>query len=113
MVHHIVRNVAVVVPERDLVTPDEIDALRTIVPSLMQQGRRLFVVNLSKVTATNSEGLGTVVDAYVKVVRSGGLMVLCCAESIVRILNQAKIGHWSAFETEEAAIAYVERKRPR
>jgi anti-anti-sigma regulatory factor len=67
---------------------------------------------LSKVTTTSSEGLGTLVEAYMKVVRSGGLMVFCCAESIVRMLNQAKIGHWSAFATEEAAIAYVERERP-
>jgi anti-sigma B factor antagonist len=65
-----------------------------------------IIVNLASVAYLDSTGVGEIVGAYTRVLRSGGMLKLCCVsartEELLRAANIDSVVHW--FATESAAV---------
>jgi len=72
----------------------------------LDEGFRHIVVNLASVAYLDSTGVGEIVGAYTRVVRTGGMLKLCCVsartEELLRAANIDSVVHW--FATESAAV---------
>jgi anti-sigma B factor antagonist len=58
--------------------------LEKLIPELVQKGRRNLVFDLSGVTHIDSTGIGRFIDAYGRLMQSGGQMRLAGATGAVR-----------------------------
>jgi anti-sigma B factor antagonist len=63
--------------EGRIVLGEESSALRQTVKSLLADGKKNIVINLSNVTFIDSSGLGALVTAYSSVKSGGGALRLC------------------------------------
>jgi len=102
---HTVGDVTVIAPVGRIVTEDG-DALRTVVDTLVQQGRMKIVLDLQSVTYIDSSGLGLMVSKYVTARRRGGDVKLI--HLTARSLHLLEITHltevFDVFESEADAI---------
>jgi len=82
------------------------DLFRETFKTLMDQGRRNFIINLEKVTWINSTGLGILISNYANVRKDGGdLVVMRASERIESILYVTKLNLlFKTFENEEDAV---------
>ena len=109
--HRIVRNVAIIVLEREFILDTDGDVLRQRVSSLLRDGLKLFVINLAKVSHLDASGIGAIVGSRSEIARHGGRFAMCCAsDRVMAIFRLIQIGGWHSFATEEEAIAEVERE---
>jgi anti-sigma B factor antagonist len=83
--HRDVQNSTSVIELRGkLMLGEEYAPLATLVPRLIESGRRNFVFDLSGVTHIDSTGIGQFIDTYSRLGRAGGQMRLACATGTVR-----------------------------
>jgi anti-sigma B factor antagonist len=83
------------------------ELLRDKVRSLLQQGRKQFLVNLGGVPYMDSSGLGELVQCYATVTRQGGSLKLLNATSRLRdLLVITKLATvFDCFDLEATALA--------
>jgi len=67
-----------------LIVGQEGSQLATLIPELLQNGRKNLVFDLSGVTHIDSTGIGRFIDAYRRVGQAGGEMRLAGATGMVR-----------------------------
>jgi anti-sigma B factor antagonist len=67
-----------------LMLGEEYAQLATLVPQLLENGRRNLIFDLSGVTHIDSTGIGQFIDTYSRLGRVGGQMRLACATGAVR-----------------------------
>lgn len=67
-----------------LMLGEECRQLETLVPQLLESGRRNLVFDLSGVTHIDSTGIGRFIDTYSRLSQLGGLMRLAGASGAVR-----------------------------
>jgi anti-sigma B factor antagonist len=75
--HREMDHVAVLALDGRIVLGEETSALREKVKSLLAEGKKNIVLNLSKVTEIDSSGLGALVTAHSSVKSGGGTLRLC------------------------------------
>jgi anti-sigma B factor antagonist len=82
------------------------EMIRKAVSDLIAQGKRQFVLNLSKVNFIDSSGVGEIVRAFTTLQKLGGAMKLCGLQDRVHDLFSITklIMIFETFDTEEAAI---------
>jgi anti-sigma B factor antagonist len=83
------------------------ERLRDKLQSLLQQGRRQFVVNLGEVPYMDSTGLGELVHAYATVARQGGALKLLNATTRLRdlLVITKLVSVFECFDHEAEALA--------
>ena len=83
------------------------ELLRDKLRSLLEQGRRQFIVNLGDVPYMDSTGLGELVHAYATVTRQGGTLKLMNATSRLRdlLVITKLVTVFECFDQEAAALA--------
>jgi anti-sigma B factor antagonist len=83
------------------------ELLRDKLQSLLQQGRKQFVVNLAEVPYMDSTGLGELVHAYATVTRQGGALKLLNATSRLRdlLVITKLVSVFECFDQEAEALA--------
>ncbi len=69
--------VAVLALDGRIVLGEETSALREKVKSLLGEGKKNILLNLSKVTLIDSSGLGALVTAYSSAISGGASLRLC------------------------------------
>jgi len=67
-----------------LMLGEEAAQLEALVPSLLQNGRRHLIFDLSGVTHIDSTGIGRFIDAYARIGKVGGQLRLAGATGAVR-----------------------------
>ena len=82
------------------------DAFNEILRTLIHEGRRNFLVNLSGVNWVNSTGLGILISGYTTVKRAGGeLKLLKVSDRIDNIFMVSKLYTvFESFDDEDRAI---------
>ena len=102
-----VGDVAIVDMSGRLVLGESDELLRDKVNSLVQQGHKHVLVNLSQVTYMDSSGIGELVGCYTTVTRRGGaLKLLGLTKRISDLLTITKlVTVFDTYETEKEAIA--------
>ena len=80
--------------------------------SLLQQGRRQFVVDLAGVPYLGSGGLGTLVQTYTTVTRQGSVLALLHVTDRLRdlLVITKLVTAFDCYDGEEAALAGVAAK---
>lgn len=83
------------------------DRLGDKVRSLLQQGSKRLIVNLSRVGYVDSAGLGELVQAYTTASRQGGMLKLTgVTKKLNDLLVITKLSTvFESFDTESAAIS--------
>jgi anti-sigma B factor antagonist len=83
------------------------DRLGDKVRSLLQQGSKQLIVNLSRVNYVDSAGLGELVQAHTTVARQGGALKLVgVAKRLKDLLVITKLATvFDSYDTEAAAIS--------
>jgi anti-sigma B factor antagonist len=102
-----VGDVAIIDLSGRLVLGDSGDLLRDKVNSLVQQGHKHVVVNLSQVSYMDSSGIGELVGCYTTVTRRGGaLKLLGLTKRIHDLLAITKLlTVFDSYDTEKEAVA--------
>jgi anti-sigma B factor antagonist len=67
-----------------LMLGEESAQMENIVPALLKNGRKNLVFDLSGVTHIDSTGIGRFIDAYSRLISSGGQMRMAAATGAVR-----------------------------
>jgi anti-sigma B factor antagonist len=90
-----------------LILGASVEGLRDKVQSLLQQGRRQFIVNLAHVPYMDSAGLGELVHAFSTVTRQGGVLKLLNLTGRLRdLLVITKLATvFDCYDSEDAALA--------
>ena len=90
-----------------LVLGSSAEGLRDKVRSLLQQGQRQFIMNLSAVPYMDSGGLGELVQAYATVTKQGGALKLLHLTGRLRdLLVITKLATvFDCYDSEETALA--------
>jgi anti-sigma B factor antagonist len=88
-------------------TLDSVQLLRDKINSVVQQGLKQVVVNLSDVTYMDSSGIGELVRSYTTATRQGGgLKLLGLTKRISDLLAITKLlTVFDSFDTEKDAVA--------
>ena len=80
--------------------------LFTYVSRMMEDGRRMFVVNLRHLAFIDSVGIGEIVRSYTHLASHGGMLKLCevgpRVREVIEVTHLDTIIHM--FDTEEAAL---------
>ena len=102
-----VGDVAIIDLSGRLVLGDSDDLLRDKVNSLVQQGEKNILVNLSQVSYMDSSGIGELVGCYTTVTRRGGALKLVgLTKRISDLLAITKLlTVFDSYETEKEAVA--------
>ena len=102
-----VGDVAIIDLNGRLVLGDGDDLLRDKVNSLVQQGFKHLIVNLSEVGYMDSAGLGELVRSYTTVTRRGGaLKLLGLTKRVSDLLSITKLlTVFDSYDTEREAVA--------
>lgn len=82
------------------------ETFRSLFKSLLEQGKKHFVINLEKVSWINSTGLGILIYGHSSVRSAGGdLVVMGASERIESILYVTKLSLlFKSFESEDEAV---------
>jgi anti-sigma B factor antagonist len=102
-----VGDVAIIDLNGRLVLGDSDDLLRDKVNSLVQQGEKHILVNLSQVPYMDSSGIGELVGCYTTATRRGGALKLVgLTKRISDLLAITKLlTVFDSYETEKEAVA--------
>jgi anti-sigma B factor antagonist len=86
---------------------DGADQIRDKVRSILQEGKKYLLINLSKVSYMDSAGLGELVQAYSTTSKQGGaLKLLSPTKRLQDLLVITKLSTvFDSFNNEEAAVA--------
>ena len=107
-VERTVKDVAIVAVHGDITLNEGSDAeLKDKVRSLLDQGRRKLILDLSNVGYIDSAGLGELVQAYATTTKQGGtLKLLGPPRRLKDLLAVTKlVPVFEAFQGEDAAVA--------
>lgn len=85
--------------------------LRENLRSLVEEGRRRIVINLSKVTSVDSSGLGTLVASFASLEKNGGQLKLASiSPKMSELMTITKLYTvFEIFDKESVAIASFEK----
>ncbi len=102
-----VDGVAVVALDGRIVLGEESTALREKVKSLLAEGKKKMVLNMSNITFIDSAGLGTLVAAHTSAKTQGASLRLChLGAKFQEVLQITKlVTVFDVFDTETAAVA--------
>ena len=102
----IVGGVAVIDVQGRITTGEGVETLRDKVNSLLHQGHRNLILNLSGVDYLDSAGLGEIVSAYATVRRQAGSLKLVGLTSRIRdLLSITKLlTVFDTFDSEQDAV---------
>lgn len=76
-------DVAIVRPNGPLIGSDTVEFRRHL-EALMDEGPQTVVLDITKVGMVDSRGLETLADAAERLIRTGGVLKLCCANLTVQ-----------------------------
>jgi len=102
----VVDNVTILDVSGNVTLNDGAEQVRDKVRSVLQQGRKFLLVNLSKVSYMDSAGLGELVQAYSTVAKQGGKLKLVSPtkrlQDLLVITKLATV--FDSFDDETAAV---------
>ena len=87
-------------------TSFESGALRSSIATLLKEGRKQIVLNLSGLTYLDSSGIGDLVHTYMSVIKGGGEMkVVGLSDKVEEILKITQLYQvFQEFQDEQAAL---------
>ena len=87
-------------------TSFESGALRNSIAQLLKEGRKLIVLNLSRLDYLDSSGIGDLVHTYMSVIKRGGEMkVVGLTEKVEEILKITQLHQvFQEFQDEQSAV---------
>ncbi|UCC45299.1 MAG: STAS domain-containing protein [Candidatus Zixiibacteriota bacterium] len=84
----------------------EIDRFHDKIHEHLKAGRKLYVVDMKRVTFTNSSGLGMLIRGYASVTKADGKMVLANITNIQDLLAMTRLlTVFDTYDSREEAIA--------